>query len=263
MKKLENYKIIKTDDGSLSLFSNKFNETCHSHSGALEETLLHYVGGCKVLESYTLHNLINIFEVGFGTGLGFQSTIEELKHKTQQKGPIHFVSTEIDPDLVQYFFEQNNLSYIYNKELDYYKYQEGDVTLIILIGDARKSVDKLTQIFNSKFHCIYQDAFSPKRNSILWTTQWFEQLKNIAHKDCIMSTYSSSSSVRKSMIDAGWTIYNGAEFGKKRTSTRATLTGTTSQEILDRLKRSPVEAITDDNYKTYTIEITHEKNKDL
>ena len=71
--------------------------------------------------------------------------------------------------------------------------------LIILIGDARVSLPKFKNDHDIKFDCIYQDAFSPKRNAILWTSEWFKLLKSISNQDCIMSTYSASSSIRKSM----------------------------------------------------------------
>jgi chorismate dehydratase len=259
VKKLINYDIIITDDGSPTLFSKIYDENCHSLSGATEETNLHYIDGCKIVSASKEHFPLNIFEVGFGTGLGFKLTCIALSDNKE----FNFVSTEIDKDLVEYYFTSNKLNYEYNDSLSFYIHKSNNHTLYVFIGNARDSIKNLPSIFSEKFHAIYQDAFSPKRNSILWTTQWFEQLKNIAHEKCIMSTYSSSSSVRKSMVAAGWKLYSGEQFGKKRTSTRAVLIGETEPDILRRLDASPVTTITDDNYKTYTIENTHEKNKNL
>jgi chorismate dehydratase len=258
VKKLKNYDIIITDDGSTTLFSKIYDETCHSISGAAQETELHYIQGCKILDTVLNHTPINIFEVGFGTGLGFELTLQVIEN-----GHCNFVSTEIDKDLVEYYFSSRSLAYEYNEQYNFFLYKKNNFILYVLIGNARETVINLPYFFNEKFHAIYQDAFSPKRNAILWTTQWFIQLKKLAHNDCIMSTYSASSSIRKSMIDAGWKLYKGEQFGKKRTSTRAVLTGETDPDIVKRLTTSPVGSITDDNYKAYTIESNHEKNKNL
>jgi tRNA U34 5-methylaminomethyl-2-thiouridine-forming methyltransferase MnmC len=96
-----------------------------------------------------------------------------------------------------------------------------------------------------RFHAIYQDAFSPKKNPTLWTKEWFSFLRSISTEDVILSTYSASTSIRKSLHEAGWKIQQGEKFGRKRTSTRATLNGETSAEILLQLERSSVDALTD------------------
>ena len=140
--------------------------------------------------------------------------------------------------------ESNPIHYVLDNE---------QFKLIILVGNARESVPLLRQIDQAEFNCIYQDAFSPKRNSILWTKEWFDLLYSYAHQDCIMSTYSSSSSIRKSMIAAKWSLYKGDQFGPKRSSTRAKITGETEITILEHLARSPAITITDDNYKNYKL----------
>lgn len=241
------YKPIITEDGSTTYFSPLYNETCHSLSGAKNETELHYIKGCQVQEKAKINSPLNILEVGFGTGLGFLVTKEALKDNI-----FHFVSFEIDLELIKIFENQQNIQFTQSANLYHYKAKNYDLS--ILHGNGRNSVLELTNIIpDFKAHAIYQDAFSPKRNAILWTKEWFELLKKLADKDCIMSTYSSSSSIRKSMLQAGWSLYNGEQFGPKRSSTRACLNQTTSPEIIDKLNRSPVEAITDLNYLSYTL----------
>lgn len=236
---LSNYELIQTEDGSSTLFSKAYGEACHSTSGAAAETRLHYIDGCKILEKDTL----NILEIGFGTGLGFLETLKAVNQKFHFK----FTSFEIDEDLVEYFFSKNKLKF---EKIDSCFIAKNDnYELRILVGDARDQIKNLSLGYNA----IYQDAFSPKRNSILWTKEWFEDLAKLATTDCIMSTYSASSSIRKSMIKAGWRIYPGDKFGPKRSSTRARLTGESDAEILAHLERSPVPMITDDNYQDYKL----------
>jgi chorismate dehydratase len=246
MKKYKNYDEIETGDGSITLFSKAYNESCHSNSGAIEETQTHYIKGCEIQTKSNEYDPLCILEVGFGTGIGFLQTKKTLVGEN-----FIFVSFEIDIELIEIFARNNNINFKTDDKL--YTYKAENYELIIILGNARDTIKLFPQIIPYSFHAIYQDAFSPKRNAILWTTQWFEALKNISHESCILSTYSASSSIRKSMIAGGWTVYNGEQFGKKRSSTRAKLSGKTDIEIIDRLNRSPAIEITDENYKSYTL----------
>ena len=241
--RLRNYEIIETQDGSQTYYSKVYGEACHSTSGATSETILHYIKGCNILEQSKVLDEIFVLEVGFGTGIGFKETL----NCTRNTCKLNFQSFEIDSDLIEYFFEQEGLNFILND--DVYLAEGPDFKLTVLSGNARESIAKI----NQKFHAIYQDAFSPKRNAILWTTEWFKDLLKFASPDCIMSTYSASSSVRKAMVAAGWKVYNGEKFGVKRSSTRARISGETEEEIMLHLNRSPAITITDKNYKEYTL----------
>lgn len=248
MTKFKNYEEVITDDGSTTLFSKLYNETCHSTSGAVNETITHYIKGCEIERLSDLQSCTNILEVGFGAGIGFLQTMNAFKSSQKQ---FNFLSLEIDLELIEIFSEKEKI--IFEVSENIYKFKKDNFTLYILLGDARKTISKIPNILTDKINAIYQDAFSPKRNAVLWTTEWFNDLKKLSAKNCIMSTYSSSSSIRKSMISAGWILYEGVKFGPKRSSTRARLFGDTSLEISEKLSRSPAIEITDNNYQDYTL----------
>lgn len=264
MKEKSNYKKVLTEDGSYTYFSNLYGEACHSQSGAIEETKTHYIKGCQIEEkanTLTKTTSLNILEVGFGTGLGHLLTRDVLKDKKCQ---IKFFSFEIDPELIKIFEEQQKIKFTVEKNI--YRYQDNNYELVIILGNARETISDLKELLQTnQIHAIYQDAFSPRRNASLWTVEWFQELKSLAYKDCIMSTYSSSSSIRKSMIKAGWFLEEGVKFGTKRSSTRANLIGPSAQSIIDKLNRSPVFEIDDQNSSEYTLENrgNNEKNKNL
>ncbi len=248
---MKNYRLVATEDGSNTLYSNLYNEACHSTTGAVEETKLHYIQGCEISARAQAksqnHQQTNVLEVGFGVGIGFLQTEKLFKHTDHE---LYFVSFEIDLELIEIFEHTHGIKFTCNSNV--YSYKKDNITFKIYLGDARDTIKQLEQE-KIKFHAIYQDAFSPKRNAILWTTDWFRELKKLSESNCIMSTYSSSSSIRKSMIAAGWSLYEGHKFGHKRSSTRARLTGDTEQGILDKLARSPAIELTDDNYQDYTL----------
>ena len=266
MDKYKNYQTVITDDGSTTLYSKLYGESCHSNSGAEEETRVHYIQGCNVIEQAKFLNSqskkIRILEVGFGTGIGFNETLKALKYLSL---PFKFTSFEIDYELIQIYSKENQIIFKcleLTNGVKLYSHREKNYELQIFLGNARNSIKEL-QNRSTTYNAIFQDAFSPKRNAILWTTEWFRDLKHIADLTCIMSTYSASSSIRKSMIAAGWSLKNGKNFGAKKSSTRATLTEPTEEAITEKLNRSPAIELKDENYLTYTIGNTHEKNKDL
>lgn len=118
--------------------------------------------------------------------------------------------------------------------------QHPHLLITVYIGDGRRT---LPEAFHKnllpKFTAIFQDAFSPKQNPVLWTVEWFNDLKMMSSPQVYLSTYSSSVSVRKSMIAAGWILMNVKGFGQKRTMTKARTFGVTDSSVAAELSRSP------------------------
>ncbi|MCO4754839.1 MAG: hypothetical protein KC478_10180 [Bacteriovoracaceae bacterium] len=242
--KLKNHELISTEDGSMSAFSKTYGENFHNTTGAASETRAHYVDGCKVIQRAKENSPFNILEVGLGLGVGVIETYNACK---DLDSTINFTTLEIDEELIIHLKENNPLFKDLEKIGQDYVCSVGNFNLVILLGDARVRIDDCM----NDLHAIYQDAFSPKRNAWLWTKEWFDKLHSLASTECIMSTYSSSSSIRKSMLEAGWVIRKGIKFGMKRSSTRAYMQGESDQDIIEHLKRSPAITLTDDNAEDY------------
>ena len=215
---LGEYKFVKTDDGHYTLWSEFFDENCHSLSGAYHETIYNYIEGCSLAHKLEILESIQVLEIGLGMGIGVLATLEFYKNLKVGK-PLHFVTTEKDKLLAEWVvghqligdFDMQKTAYGYQG--DYHQFH-----LEIWVGDALETIPKLPRKF---FDAIYQDPFSPKKNPDLWSTSWFEQLKMVSKEDAILSTYSASQSIRKSMLLAGWSIKNRKGFGQKRSATLA------------------------------------------
>ncbi len=234
------HSLIVTQDGSETLFSDRFQEACHSTTGAKAETLLHYVEGCKIIERSKSHSPFCLLEVGFGLGVGFLTTLESLPNDRKW----HFISLELDKNLLEWFKESYPQFHLtWNGNLLECRTETFELTIIQ--GDAREELPKFLFSKKTIFHAIYQDAFSPKKNPSLWTKEWFSLLKKYSHEEVILSTYSASTSIRKSLHESGWGVLKGEKFGPKRASTRAVINQATDAEILLQLQRSPTEALTD------------------
>ncbi|MBC7428934.1 MAG: hypothetical protein H7336_10005 [Bacteriovorax sp.] len=244
--KLGLYKIIETEDRTKTLWSEYFNEACHNLSGAYSETVYNYIEGCKIPAQIISSADIHVLDVGFGLGVGLSAFIDEIKkYKNLSGKSFNYVSMELDEDLFLWSVKNNFQDYTFTKQDNYYSYTfeiSGDARLsaMIFIGDGRVTIpEAFRQNKFSKFTAVFQDAFSPKKNPVLWTTEWFDDLKIMSTSEVYMSTYSASVSVRKSMVLAGWKIENAKGFGQKRTMTKARLIGETDPLLSAELSRSP------------------------
>jgi len=228
----------KTEDGSWTIYSEKFQEAAHSTHGAIAETKLRFLEGCQ-LENRWLskqYEEFKIFEVGFGLGIGAIETLQLWSHLSMPVN-LEFISCEIDENLILWCMHNyyHFLSKYYpidlldifknlkkdSSQLFYHTEIHNKFQLKIYIGDILTHQNILKKNYTQCFDAIFQDAYSPKKNPTLWTHDWFEFVKSISAPNCILSTYSSSVSVRKNLMTAGFNIENGPGFGKKKSSTIA------------------------------------------
>lgn len=233
---LGSYKLITTQDGSVTLHSQYFDENCHSTSGAWKETIHNYIQGTKVLQklkdlSISKSNKpLTIFEVGFGLGTGLHCTLKEAIDNNLTH-PITFISTEIDRDFALWSLKDSPLAKEFKldqRELKKTKLSDDcevfeisieHVNLKLLIGDARQTILNFKDISSEQIDCIFQDAFSSGKNPTLWTLQWFNELYKNCATNAILSTYSAAVSVRKTLFLAGFSIEQAQGFGQKRSMT--------------------------------------------
>ena len=221
------YRIEETADGSTTLWSQFFDQCCHSLDGAASETKYIYVEGCHVVARAKQKKSIRILEIGWGLGHGYKETIKALKEFAPDC-KLEFYSMEIDPVLVEWSMRQDDFAVDISRPK-------------IVVGDARKCI---AQIPND-LDVIYQDAFSPQKNRTLWTVEWFSTLKAKCKPDAVLSTYSASSSIRKSLIAAGWIVEEMKGFGHKKSATRAFLSGKLDTKLAEHLARSEASPLYD------------------
>ncbi|MFA6238506.1 MAG: MnmC family methyltransferase [Bacteriovorax sp.] len=243
---LGKYKIIETEDKTETVWSEYFNEACHNLSGAYEETIHNYILGCSIPDLIARKKGFAVLDVGFGVGIGLKALMDRMAQASIKQN-VNYYSIELDEELLQWSLNKtlpglslerkvlagNNLICYRGTWNEHLKIQ-------IFVGDGRVTLPLAhASKLISPIDAIFQDAFSPKKNPTLWSTEWFLFLKDISAPNVQLATYSSSISIRKSLIGAGWSIENARGFALKRTMTRANLTGTTSPELILQLSRSP------------------------
>lgn len=252
---LGNYTILRTEDGSLTVHSGVYDENCHSTSGAWQETVHNYVQGCQVLEKLEVKPKVTIFEVGFGVGLGIYACLNQIKahfdnHEVIFKR-LHFISTEIDRDFAIWALTESDFAKEYTLTKSQLVETESKIEveidgclLTILIGDARETITLISD--EVLLDCIFQDPFSFRKNPTLWTLEWFRNLRSLSYEETVLSTYSSSARVRKTMLSAGFKIIEREGFGRKRTCTQAVCYTPANNKLNEQLERSKAKIILDE-----------------
>lgn len=199
------YPQIKTKDGSYTLSSPLFDECYHSvHDGALNETLQkHIVPALK----YCTKDQLTILDICFGLGFNTFATIWYLQKEKIKKNVVIY-SPEFDQKLIdslqdfEYPKEFDTIKDIIGEVLRHYYYKDENIEIKLMMGDARDKIKDLSGI-----DIIYQDAFSPKKNPLLWTKEYFHQLYAISGDEVIITTYSIATPIRLAMYENGFKVY--------------------------------------------------------
>jgi len=82
-------------------------------------------------------------------------------------------------------------------------YEDEQFFIELYIGDARKYVRALDVAFD----IVYQDAFSPSVNPLLWTKEYFSDIKKLLKPDGVITTYSMALKSRLALYENGLNIY--------------------------------------------------------
>ncbi|MEA3331659.1 MAG: MnmC family methyltransferase [Campylobacterota bacterium] len=197
-----------SEDGSYTAYSKEYDEHYHStKDGALHESLLkHVIPAFKIKSDF---KEINILDICFGLGFNTLATLYYAR-KNFPHAKINIYSPELDSSLVK---SLNN--FIYPKEFEAFKniikclvedgiYDDGLWHVELYLGDAREYIKKFPQ---AKFDMVYQDAFSPSVNPILWSKEYFSDIRKIIKDDGILTTYSTALATRLALYENGFSLY--------------------------------------------------------
>lgn len=200
-----------TEDGSHTIAVPELNTTYHSKHGAIQESMHVFIkhGLHFLLKSLTAKTeTINVFEVGFGTGLNvwlslneaiehdkkiFYQTIEPYPLSIDEAEKLNYPLT-INKDLQKYFFQLHTCEW--NKEILIHP--------LFLFEKLNVSLQNFTT--SKKFHLIYFDAFDANAQPEMWTENIFRKMFDILYSNGILVTYCSKGIVRRAMQVAGFNV---------------------------------------------------------
>ncbi len=198
--------LVKTDDGSHTLFISVPGEHYHSTFGAVQESMHIFIdAGLRQCKKAVL----NIFEAGFGTGLNAYLTALEISGTGQA---IRYIAVEKYPLPPEIWSKLNYPAFIPGGDPELFQKihqaawnQEVKITEYFSI--LKQSSDLTVCDFSAfpLFDLIYFDAFSPEKQPELWDIAIFRQLAGHCFPCAKIVTYCAKGVVRRSLSEAGFT----------------------------------------------------------
>jgi tRNA U34 5-methylaminomethyl-2-thiouridine-forming methyltransferase MnmC len=200
-------KIIKTSDGSSSIYIPVWDENYHSKHGAIQEA--YHVFIKMGLDQYKDGSELHILEMGLGTGLNCFITYLEAKKRGLT---IDYVGVEGYPLEKEMIFELKHLEQLKaQSEAKVYKdIQTGPWNEFQRIDSNFNLIKKELMFEDFKEQemadLIYFDAFGARVQPELWTEEIFSKMYDALKNNGIIVTYAAKGSVRRAMQAVGLTV---------------------------------------------------------
>ena len=204
--------IIKTADGSHSIYVKDLDEHYHSIHGAIQEAKHVFIKmGLKHIASIlpAPDAEINILEIGLGTGLNTFLTFIETENSKEK---INYIALEAFPVSVELVNQLNYLELlnelknqsIFNK---IHTCEWNNKNVFSNQFTFRKINNTLQQIvFDDTFDLIYYDAFGPRVQPEMWTEDVFSKLYSATKPDGCLVTYCAKGEVKRTLKKVGYTV---------------------------------------------------------
>ena len=217
--------IILTGDGSHSINVPELNVSYHSVYGSIQESMHVFIeAGFKHFINTSGARQVNLFEMGFGSGLNALLTLIEAE-KTGIK--VSYEAVELYP-LELHIVKQLNycqqlnridLQPIFEKLHDCRWEEKIEIAnnFILLKRKTGLSHYRPSQFFN----LIYFDAFAPTAQPEFWIKEIFDKMYSMLNPEGILVTYCSKGDVRRNMIAAGFKVEKLIGSKRKREMIRA------------------------------------------
>ena len=197
--------LVTTSDGSHTIYVPELNEHYHSIHGAVQESRHIFINAgfrfCKA-------DPVNIFEVGFGTGLNALLTAMEVVGSDRE---VNYTSVEKYP-LPEYISKSLNYPLYTEKEgkqiFESIHSAKWNTTKNISKNFNLKKVnaDITKTIFSGSYNLIYFDAFGPDKQPEMWNKDIFEMISSITSRDGILVTYSAKGEVKRNLKACGFDV---------------------------------------------------------
>ncbi|CAN5408791.1 tRNA (5-methylaminomethyl-2-thiouridine)(34)-methyltransferase MnmD [soil metagenome] len=226
-----NRELIKTADGSHSLYVKDLDEHYHSIHGAIQEALHVFIKtGLQFLVEKGKTE-IHILEIGFGTGLNALLTLIEAE-KLNIK--VNYTSLEAFP-LEQELIQQLNYVELVStsngdKNQDIQKSfdsihacdwgKENQLTSHFTLNKIKNTLQAIQ--FKKSFDLIYFDAFGPRVQPEMWTEELFSKIFSSVNPNGCLVTYCAQGEVKRTLKKAGFEVETLPGPPRKREMVRGT-----------------------------------------
>jgi S-adenosyl-L-methionine-dependent methyltransferase len=222
------YELVTLRGGFHSIRSVAHGETMHIGTDPRTEAMELHVGQQRLAERVaagTGANPFVVWDIGLGPAGNALAAMEALKENSH---PVEIHSFEIDTEVLEFALKHADA-------LSYLKGWERVVGQFLAEGEAQPTPLIRWRLHRGDFSrsrpeapapsAIFFDPYSPSRNAEMWSMETFQMIHDVASgegtPDCMMTNYTRSTSVRVTMLLAGWFVGTGVPTGEKEETTIA------------------------------------------
>lgn len=200
-----NSDLLITSDGSHTLFVPEIDECYHSTHGAIQESRHIFI---EAALKKTEKSVINVLEVGFGTGLNALLALVEAEGSDKS---IHYTTLEKYPVAVEKALLLNYPAMIDVKNKDVFEKLHSSawnemVEIVPFFEIEKIKCDFLEFQHKSTYDIVFFDAFSPEKQPEMWTQNQFEKIYVHCNPGAILTTYCAKGIVRRALQNAGFVV---------------------------------------------------------
>jgi tRNA U34 5-methylaminomethyl-2-thiouridine-forming methyltransferase MnmC len=231
---MDTLSLFQTDDGSVTFWSETFQETFHSSHGAKHEAEAKFVIPAKIAEKAQTQTQLNILDVCYGLGYNTAAAIATVfnlaESNSDRTAYLNIIALENNLEVPQKAIASGlvniwepAIAQILTTAAATQTVTTENLSLQLLIGDARQTI---AQVPTEWADAIFLDPFSPPHCPQLWTVEFMQLLANCLKPNGFLVTYSASPAVRSAMLKSGLQIGAIAPIGRKSPSTIAAFSPT-------------------------------------
>lgn len=213
--------IIRTSDGSTTIYLPDMDENYHSTHGAIQEAehvfIKHGLGEMEVREM----DKIAIFEMGFGTGLNAFLTKIRSKSIIEYTGIEAFPVSDAEIEALNYV---ELVGEEFSKDFKLIHQAQWNESVTIDANFSLKKVEEKVEVFSmpsEAFDLIYFDAFGPRAQSEMWNIEVLQKMYDGLKFGGAMVTYSARGQLKRDLKSLGFTVESLPGPPGKREMTRA------------------------------------------
>lgn len=196
--------ILKSSDGSHTLYLPEMDETYHSRHGAVQEALHVFIQN-GLLKKAEQQKEIRILEIGWGTGLNSLLTYKVAKEHNLK---IHYTGIEKFPVPKEVLSKLNYTEWNEDDYLNkaYSAEWERSVQLYENFTLEKLACDVLDLNFTEAFDLIYFDAFGPRAQCEMWEKEVFDIIYKATKFGGVFVTYCAKGQVRRDLQEVGFSM---------------------------------------------------------
>jgi tRNA U34 5-methylaminomethyl-2-thiouridine-forming methyltransferase MnmC len=197
------HNLVKTADGSYTLYVPELDEHYHSVHGALQEAQHVFIQ--HGLEPFKASSSLRVLEMGLGTALNAYLSYQWARKNNIALWYSGVEAYPVEGEVVAICLQEIGVKQVqelrFFSELVYGSTQELDGFTLEPIHAFWADID-----FSEAYDVVFYDAFGPRAQEEMWTLRNFEIAYNALKKGGLMTTYCAKGQVKRDLKSVGFTV---------------------------------------------------------